>query len=50
MNDYQNTLNIIELLKNLGDYNIYLDEVLELSSDEVNRAIELLESTLIQNY
>jgi hypothetical protein len=49
MNDYQNALNIIELLKNLGDFNFYLDEVMELSTEEVDGAIKLLEESLIKN-
>ncbi len=45
-NTIKNALSIIELLKILDDFNIYIDDILELSSDEVEEAIELLELSL----
>lgn len=45
-NTIKNALSIIELLKNLEDFNIYLYEILEISSDEVEEAIELIETSL----
>lgn len=45
-NTIKNALSIVELLKNIGDFNIYLYEILEIPSDEIDEAIKLIETSL----